>query len=74
MRDANLDNLELSVLRMEIGELMDRLDELHAAPDTEENRAALIRVARRNADITAALERVEARIRERQLWRDGGAR
>ena len=73
MIEANADNLELSVLRMEIAELVDRLDELYAASDTEENRAAVIRVARRNADITAELERVEARIWERQQH-DGGAR
>ena len=65
--EANSDNLELSVLRMEIGELAERMGELHAAPDTEENRAAVTRIARRHADIDMQLERVEERIRERHL-------
>lgn len=67
MLEADADSLELSVLRMELAELLERMLELHAAPDTAENRATVARVARRNEDINAALDRVHARLREREL-------
>ena len=65
--DNDLDLAEVSVLEIEMGELAARLDELNTAPDTEENRATMSRIDRRNTEIAAALAAVEDRIRERML-------
>lgn len=65
-RENEADLTEVSLLETTMGSLMARLDELNDGPDTEENRAAVSRIARSNAEITADLERIEGRIRDRE--------
>lgn len=65
-RDRNDEDLtELQTLTIETGELVQRLDELNVAEETEASRVAMERIGRRNGEITARLAVVEKRIARR---------